>query len=311
MSPHNLEPLNSNPSILSVTSSPSGFIPTHVPRNRTWLGSKRTPNPCRPGSVQAATGHLPPMPHGRRGEQGPGRGSARQSRRGPLPEIGRPLGNPSPVSKALPGPARPPMALTVQRKAMMCRPARSVPPVHPQHLAALLQPSRGFPHGCGRRMAGRAAARARLGIRGAAQPLPFRPAAPPPAAKMAAGRGPNSNHFRFRYKCRSRWRECCPAENRAGGSAPCCTGALPSPGSESDSTLLLRMLPTPDRGLTTPRGDRKPMAGSVTVAREPLATRWRSLEIRALLRSSRAGTRRDCRHEMVRAVYPRWSSVTL
>lgn len=143
-----------------------------------------------------------------------GMGSARQFPRRPLPEIGRPPGNPSPASKALPGPARPLMALTVQRKAVMCRPARFAPPAQPQHLAAPLQPSRGLPHGCGRRMAGRAAARARLGIREAVQALPFRPTAPPPAAKMAAGRGPSSNHFRFLYGRRGRWRECFPAEGR-------------------------------------------------------------------------------------------------
>lgn len=112
-------------------------------------------------------------------------------------------------------PARLLAALTVQRKAPTSRPARPAPPAHPQHLAAPLQPSRGLPHGCGRRMAGREAARAQLGIRETAQALPSRPAAPPPAAKMAAGRGPSSNHFHFRYGGQSRWRECFSAEDQS------------------------------------------------------------------------------------------------
>lgn len=166
-----------------------------------------------PGSVRATTDHLLPKPRpGGRTEAGTG--SAQQSPRVPLSEIGRPWQPLASLkSAAWPRPpARPPMALTVQKKAVVCRPARSAPPAHPQHLAAPVQPSRGLPHGCGRRMAGKAAPRARLRIREAAQALPFRPAAPPPAAKMAAGRGPSSNHFRFRYGRRVRWRECFPAE---------------------------------------------------------------------------------------------------
>lgn len=181
----------------------------------------------------------------------------------------------------------------------MCRPARSAPPAHPQHLAAPVQPSRGLPHGCGRRMAGRAAARARLRIREAAQALPFRPAAPPPAAKMAAGRGPSSNHFRFRFGRRGRWRECflaggwgwrkCAVVHRRIGELRLwigrrcfgCYGVL-----------------------ATPYGNRRPMEGSFMVARETLAERWRQLAIRIRHRSSRAGTRLDCRRKTVRAAYP-------
>lgn len=157
----------------------------------------------RPPSSKATT----------RGRAAARAGSAQQSPCVPLSEIGRPLAIPRQSQRRCPAPpARPPMALTVRRKAVVCRPTRSAPPAHPQHLAAPVQPSRGLPHGCGRRMAGRAAARARLRIREAAQALPFRPAAPPPPAKMAEGRGPSSNHFRFRDGHRSRWRECFPAE---------------------------------------------------------------------------------------------------
>lgn len=232
-------------------------------------------------------------------------GSTRQIPRGPLPEMGRPCGHPSPGSQALPGPARPPAALTVPGKAVMRRPAKFAPPAHPQHLAAPLQPSRGLPHGCGRRMAGRAAARARLGIREAAQALPSRPAAPPPAAKMAAGRGPSSNHFRFLCGRRGRWRECFPAEGQGWRK---CTGPRRRLGVPRlpDRKPPLLMLRSPRHSLATPRGNRKPIASGFVVARKPLAVRWRRLAVGPWLRPSRRGAHRDGRRETVRAAYPLW-----
>ncbi|XP_030109757.1 MORN repeat-containing protein 1 isoform X4 [Mus musculus] len=254
-----------------------------------------------PGSVQATTGHLPPRP----GAGGSGRRASRGGQRSAVPSrtpLGdRPApGNPSPGSKALPGPARPPpagspVALTAQRKAVVCRPTRSAPPAHPQHLAAPVQPSRGLPHGCGRRMAGRAAARARLRIREAAQALPFRPAAPP-AAKMAAGRGPSSNHFRFRYGRRGRWRERFPAEGRGWRKRAVVHRRI------DVLRLRIRRRCFGCYGLlATPHGNRRPMEGSFMVARETLAARWRQLAIPTRLRSSRVGTRRDCRRETAMA----------
>lgn len=262
-----------------------------------------------PGSVRTTTGHLLPKP-------GPG-GFGGSEQRPDRAALSSPLAYPSRISAgpwqplaSIKGaawprpPARPPMALTVQRKAAVCRPARSAPPAHPQHLAAPVQPSRGLPHGCGRRMAGRAAARARLRIREAAQALPFRPAAPPPAAKMAAGRGPSSNHFRFRYGRRGRWRECFPAEEWSWRKCAVLHRRI--------AVLRLRIR----RGcfeyyghLATPHSNRRPMAGSFVVARDTLAARWRQLGIRTRLRSNLSGTRRDCGRETVRAGYPRWSSV--
>lgn len=221
-----------------------------------------------PGSVQAITGHLLPKPRPEE-RAAVGAGSAQQAPRLPLLEIGRPLATPRQSQRRSSAPpARPPMALTVQKKAVVCRPARSAPPAHPQHLAAPVQPSRGLPHGCGRRMAGRGAARARLRIREAAQALPFRPAAPPPAAKMAAGRGPSSNHFRFRYGRRGRWRECFP---EGGWGWRKCAVVHRRIG---ELKLRIRRRCFGCYGvLATPCGNRRPMEDSFMVARETLAAR--------------------------------------
>lgn len=214
MSPYNLEPFNQHPfnPFSNVFALRLNFY-TCAPKPKTVVGEARG-HLTHAARICAGNNRTPSSKATTWGASG-GRDGQRSAVPSSTPLGDRPApGNPSAVfqKRCLAPPVRPPMALTVQKKAVVCRPARSVPPAHPQHLAAPVQPSRGLPHGCGRRMAGRAAARARLRIREAAQALPFRPAAPPPAAKMAAGRGPSSNHFRFRYGRRSRWRECFPAE---------------------------------------------------------------------------------------------------
>ncbi|KAK7817268.1 hypothetical protein U0070_004405 [Myodes glareolus] len=71
------------------------------------------------------------------------------------------------------------------------------------------------------------------------------------------------------------------------------------------------MLRSPRQFLAPPRGNRKPMASVFTVARQPVAARWRRLTNGPRLRSSRVGPHRDGHRVTVRAAYPVWSSVAL
>lgn len=118
------------------------------------------------------------------------------------------------------------------------------------------------------------------------------------------GAGPSSNHFRFRYGRRGRWRERFSAEGWGWQKHAVVhrrIGVL---------RLRIRRRCFGYYGLLAmPHGNRRPMEGRFMVARETLAARWRQLAIRTRLRSSPVGIRRVCRRETVRAASPRWSSV--
>lgn len=164
-----------------------------------------------------------------------GVGSARQLPRGSLPGIGRPPGKPSPASKALPGPARPLVALTVQRRR--CCAARPGSRHQPTPSTSQLRCSR--------------AAVSLTAAEGG-----WRAGRPP---ELGSGSGKRHRHFRSVLRRRlqpPRWprggaqaptisASCTDAEavsgsasrrkDGAGGSAPCCTGALVSWGSGGDA----------------------------------------------------------------------------
>lgn len=288
-------------------SSPSGSIPTRVPRNRTrWWGRKRTPITCPPQTlraVRAATGHLPPMSHGRGGQRSPAPSRIPPGDRpAPWQALASLKGTarPRPPARGLDSPEEGGAAPPGQVRATSPPPApRSSAAAEPRSPSRLRkedggqggrQSSARDPGSCTRHF--RSVLRRRLQPprwpRGGAQ-------APTISASCTDAEAVSGSASR--------------RKDGAGGSAPCCTGALCSGAPERAPAL--RMLRSPRQRLTPPRGNRGPMASVFTVARQPVAARWRRLASGLRLRSSSTGTCRDGRRETVRAAYPVWSSVAL